>query len=182
MQRMQAHAMRVVAEFGIGVGQEVGLARRGSAAASRAPASVDSNTPPLDMPMYMCSGSRGSTRIECSLGPSGVPSWSPPHHALRCGCSLKPSTPVHVAPPSSERNRPCGDVPAYQTPGSRRVARRRARTCDRRCARCRRLNAGGRAASFQVRPRSVERKTVGPRWPVRAAASSVLPSRGSSTA
>ena len=35
------------------------------------------------------------------------------------GCALNPSTPSHVAPPSVERNSPCGDVPAYQTPGSR---------------------------------------------------------------
>lgn len=42
-------------------------------------------------------------------------------------------------------------------------------------------NAGGLAASCQVRPRSVERKMVGPRWPVLAAASRVRPSRGSST-
>ena len=69
------------------------------------------------MPMYMCAALRGSMRIECSFGPSGVPSLSSPHHALRCGCSLKPSTPRHVAPPSSERNNPCGEVPAYQTPG-----------------------------------------------------------------
>jgi hypothetical protein len=27
-------------------------------------------------------------------------------------------TPVQLAPPSVERNKPCGEVPAYQTPGS----------------------------------------------------------------
>ena len=95
-----------------------------------------------------------------------------------CGCALKPATPSHVAPPSAERNSPCGDVPAYHTPG-----------CDA-CpgvsqnvwSTTRPLsgaNAGGLAASFHVRPPSCERNTVGPRWPVRAAASSVLPSRGS---
>src|SRR5439155_16083998 len=130
-----------------------------------APASVDSNTPPLDMPKYICAALRGSIRIECNFGPSGVPSLSPPHHALRCGCSLKPSTPRHVAPPSSERNKPCGEVPPYQVPG-----------CDA-CpgvnqnvwSTTRPLpsrNAGGCFASCQVRPRSCERKIVGPRWPV----------------
>ena len=146
-----------------------------------APPSTDSIVPPLDMLTYMWRASRGSTRIECSLGPSGVPSWSPPHHALRIGCALKPATPSHVAPPSAERNRPCGDVPAHQTPG-----------CDAWPGVSQNVwsttrplsgaNAGGVAASFHVRPPSVERNTVGPRWPVRAAASSVLPSRGSSTA
>ena len=42
-----------------------------------------------------------------------------------------------------------------------------------------RRNAGGLLASFQLRPRSVERKTVGPRWPVFAAIRSTFGSRGS---
>src|SRR5947209_4753500 len=37
------------------------------------------------------------------------------------------------------------------------------------------------ATPSQVTPPSVERNTVGPRWPARAAQSSVFPSRGSST-
>ena len=145
------------------------------------PASVDSNTPPLDMPMYMCAGSRGSTITECIFGPSGVPSWSPPHHALRCGCALKPATPFHVAPPSSERNKPCGDVPAYQTPGCEACpgVSQNVWSTTRPLSGAK---AGGAAASFHVRPPSCERNTVGPRCPVRAAASSVLPSRGSSIA
>ena len=32
--------------------------------------------------------------------------------------SFQPLTGSHVSPPSSVRNRPCGDPPAYQTPGS----------------------------------------------------------------
>src|SRR5438552_3951531 len=83
-----------------------------------APRSVDSNVPPPDIDMYRCFESRGSTTIEWTFGPSGVPSLSPPHHSLRCGCLLKPSTPCHVSPASSLRKSPCGDVPAYQTPGS----------------------------------------------------------------
>ena len=63
-----------------------------------------------------------------------------------------------------------------------RVARREPERVVDACACCPASNAGGVLASFHVRPRSVERNTVGPRWPVRAAASSVLPSRGSSTA
>jgi hypothetical protein len=56
--------------------------------------------------------------IECIFGPSGVPSPGPPVHFSRIGWSLNPVTDSQVSPPSSERNSPCGDAPAYQTPGS----------------------------------------------------------------
>src|SRR6478752_2934301 len=101
-------------------------------------------------------------RIECSFAPSGVPSWSPPHHALRFGFALNPATPSHVAPPSTERNRPCGDVPAHHTPGSLGwpgVSQNVWSTTRPLPS----ANAGGRAASFHERPLSVERKIVGPR-------------------
>ena len=124
-----------------------------------APPSVDSKMPPLDIPMYMWRASRGSTRIECSFGPSGVPSWSPPHHALRCGCSLKPSTPAHVTPPSAERNSPCGEVPAYQTPGSRRVPRREPERVVDRAAAARLERRGLRG--FLPRPPAVGRAKDG---------------------
>ncbi len=65
----------------------------------------------------------------------------------------------------AERNSPCGDVPAHQTPG-----------CDAWPGVSQNVwsttrplsgaNFGGVAASFHVRPPSVERNTVGPRWPV----------------
>src|SRR5574338_709561 len=81
------------------------------------PPSVDSCTPPPDIAKYKCAGSRGSTMIECSLGPSGVPSCTVPIHSRYCGSSLMLEYGAHVRPPSSERKRPCGDVPAYHTPG-----------------------------------------------------------------
>ena len=76
------------------------------------------DTPPLDMLKYRCAGSRGSMMIECSFGPSGVPSCSDPIHSRYCGSSLMLEYGAQVTPPSSERNRPWGDVPAYQTLGS----------------------------------------------------------------
>src|SRR5678815_5992937 len=82
------------------------------------PPSSDSCTPPPDMAKYRCLGSRGSTMMECSLGPSGVPSCSVPIQARYCGSSFRPENSFQVTPPSSLRNRPCGEVPAYQTPGS----------------------------------------------------------------
>src|SRR5262249_42598843 len=82
-----------------------------------APPSRDSCTPPLDMPKYKCAGSRGSIRIECSFGPSGVPSCSAPIHSRYCASSLTLENGDQLTPPSSERNSPCGDVPAYQTSG-----------------------------------------------------------------
>ena len=149
------------------------------------PPSRDSCTPPLDMPRRRWSGSRGSTFTEWSFGPSGVPSCGPPRSGRISVASLKPATGSQVTPPSPEWNSPCGDEPAYQVPGrpgwpgvSQKVwSTARAASPERAF-----LKAGGRAASFQVLPRSVERKTVGPRWPVLAAARSVRPSRGSSTA
>ena len=56
--------------------------------------------------------------IECSFGPSGVPSCTVPIHFRNCGSSLMPENGSQVTPPSSERNRPCGEVPAYHAPGS----------------------------------------------------------------
>ena len=50
--------------------------------------------------------------------PSGVPSCSLPIQARYWGSSLRPEKAAQVAPPSALRNRPCGEVPAYQTPGS----------------------------------------------------------------
>ena len=59
-----------------------------------------------------------STMIECSLGPSGVPSCTVPNHWRYCGSSLMQENGAQLRPPSIERNRPCGEVPAYQTSGS----------------------------------------------------------------
>ena len=89
-----------------------------------------------------------------------------------------------LTPPSSERNSPCGEVPAYHTFGSDAwagVSQNVWSTARPFSPSGAFANAGGCAASFQVRPRSMERNTVGPRCPVFAAASSVRPSRGSST-
>src|SRR5712691_7345658 len=100
------------------------------------------------------------------------------------GLALKPLTPSQVTPSSSERNNPGGETPAYQAPGSEGCPGVSQNTCStaRPFSPSAALgNAGGRCASFHVRPESVERNTVGPRWPARAAQSSVFPSRGSST-
>ncbi len=135
------------------------------------------------MAKYRWFGSRGSTMIECIFGPSGVPSCTVPIHSMYGGSSLIGEAEDHVTPPSSERNRPCGDVPAYQTPGSLAWpgVSQKVWSTLRPLPSAFFVNAGGCFASFQVRPRSVERKIVGPRCPVFAAASSVRPSRGSST-
>src|SRR5689334_7910488 len=148
------------------------------------PASVDSNTPPLDIAGYRCCLSRGSTSTECSLGPSGVPFSTAPIHLLYSGCSFMPATPVHVAPPSSLRNSPCGEVPAYHVPLSLACPGVSQNVWSTTCPFCPSGafgNAGGRVASFHVLPESCERNTVGPRCPVRAASSSVRGSRGSCT-
>ena len=108
---MHPHAVRIVAERHVGVGQEVGSLTRVERCQS-APPSVDSKTPPPDSPRYMWFGSRGSMMIEWSIDPSGVPSTSG-HSAQvdQCGWSFQPLTGVHVSPRSSVRNKPCGDAP-----------------------------------------------------------------------
>jgi hypothetical protein len=75
---------------------------------------------------------------------------------------LNPLTPSQLAPLSAERNSPCGDVPAYQTPGSLAWpgASQNVWSTTRPLPSA---NAGGRVASFHVRPLSAERNTVGPR-------------------
>jgi hypothetical protein len=55
--------------------------------------------------------------IECSFGPSGVPSCTVPIHSRYCASSLMLEKGDQVDPPSSERKSPCGEVPANQTPG-----------------------------------------------------------------
>ena len=118
------------------------------------------------------------------LGPSGVPSCTVPNHWRYCGSSLMQENGAQLRPPSGERNRPCGEVPAYQTSGSLACAGASQKLWSTLRASRPFLagpKAGGVSASCQVSPRSVERKIVGPRWPVFAAASSVRPSRGSST-
>jgi hypothetical protein len=106
-------------------------------------------------------------------------------HPLRyCGSSLMDENGAQVTPPSSERNRPLRRGARVPDAGLARRGRASARTCGRRTRplpSAALAKAGGRAASFQVCPRSVERNTVGPRCPVLAAASRVRPSRGSST-
>src|SRR2546422_610813 len=136
------------------------------------------------MQMYGVLPLRGWRGRECFWGRWGVPSAPPPVHCWRMGCSLNPFTPSHVWPPSSERNSPCGDVPAYHTLGSLLcpgVSQKTWSTTRPFCPSGTLGNAGGALASCQLLPKSVDRKTVGPRWPVRAAASSVRRSLGSST-
>ena len=56
---------------------------------------------------------------EWSIEPSGVPSTSGHSaHSPQRGWSFQPATGAHVSPWSSVRNRPCGEPPAYQVPGS----------------------------------------------------------------
>src|SRR5258706_13106717 len=103
-----------------------------------------------------------------------------------CGyrTSLNPATSVHVTPPSAERNRPGGDVPAYQTPGSDACAGESQNTLSTErptSPSAAFLNMGGCFASAQVLPPSCERNTVGPRSPVFAAIRNGRASRGSAT-
>ncbi|MCY1514787.1 hypothetical protein D9M68_493390 [compost metagenome] len=118
------------------------------------------------------------------MGPSGVPSCSPPVQLRHIGWSLKPDTGSHVAPWSVLRNSPCGEVPAYQAPGSLAwpgVSQNTWSTTRPVSPSGALSNAGGRVASVQLRPPSAERNTVGPRWPVRAAISIRDGARGSCT-
>ena len=146
----------VLAELRIGIGQEVGL----DAPVQRRPAGAPghgSRTPRRWRWPGTCGpASRGSTTIWLSRAPSGVPP-SGGAHCQYIGCSLKPATLSQVSPSSWLTNRPGGEVPAHQTPGSLAwpgssqkvwlTARAVAGSSDFG-------NAGGRAASFQVAPAS----------------------------
>ncbi len=82
------------------------------------------------------------------------------------GWSFQPATGAQVSPPSSVRNSPCGEPPAYQEPGSSAWpgVSQNTELRDRPWA-SPSAKAGGGVASCHVRPRSLERNTVGPRWP-----------------
>src|SRR5574339_702425 len=105
--------------------------------------------------------------IECSLGPSGVPSCTVPIQTRYSGSSLIMEKGAHDTPPSAERNRPCGEVPAYQTPGSLACpgVSQNVWSTLRPLPSAFFVKAGGCFDSFHVRPRSVDRKMVGPRCP-----------------
>src|SRR5262249_61549468 len=128
----------------------------------------------------MCFGSLGSIKMECINCPPGVAPCS--LHWLYIGCSLKPLTGSQVLPASSERNRPGGEVPAYQTSGSLSCpgVTQKTESTDRPFSPSGALgNAGGLSDSVQLEPASFDQKTVGPRWPVLAAIMAVLPFLGS---
>ena len=128
----------------------------------------------------MCDASRGSTSTEWSIDPSGVFCSGHSAQVSHIALSFQPSTGSQVSPPSAVVNRPCGDPPANHTPGSSACPGVSQNTAESaRPSRSPLWNAGGRDASVQVFPRSSDRNTVGPRCPVRMAASSREPSRGS---
>ncbi len=171
VQRVQAHAVRIVPELGVRVGEEVGP----DAGVERVPVGAAVGRLEHAAARHAEVHVRGVARVDqdrVQLRPVGRASCSPPPHASRFGWSLKPSTAAQV-----RRRRRSGTAPAASRRRTTRPARRRgpasARTRGRRCARRPRANAGGREASVHVRPRSAERNTVGPRCPVRVAASSV---------
>src|SRR5262245_8211713 len=132
------------------------------------PPSKLSKVPPLDIDRNRCSASRGSTAIECSSAPSGEPGLPPRVQRHQLGVSLKPLTPFQELPLSVERNRPDGEVPQYHVPRSRACPGARKKsifTAKPREPLASRdflpfgsvAKRGGRAASFQVLPRFVER-------------------------
>lgn len=80
------------------------------------------------------------------------------------GSSFTDGSGSQVAPASPERKRPWGEVPAYHEPGSEAgpgVSQNVWSTA--RAPSPPFAKAGGRTASVHVRPRFVERNTVGPR-------------------
>ena len=148
----------------ISLSGNMGLANPRLSGCQSLPPSSVSNTPPDDRPMYMWLGFRRSCTIECNIEPSGVFCSGHSAHVSHSGWSFHPSTVVHVSPLSSVRKRPCGDPPAYQTPGWLAAPGESQKTDFRlRCNRSPVRNAGGMEASRQVDPPSLERKTLGPR-------------------
>ena len=106
--------------------------------------------------------------IECSLGPSGVPSCTVPIHSRYCASSLmgEKRRPAHATVGRAEQPlRRGAGVPDVGLAG---VTRREPERVVDRAAPCRRppwRMPAAVAASFQLRPRLVERNTVGPEVP-----------------
>ena len=128
--------------------------------------------------------SRGSTITEWSIEPSGVPSTSGHSaHSPQRGWSFQPATGAQVSPWSSLRNRPCGEPPAYQEPGSSAWPGVSQNTALRERPWA---SPSGEGRGLGTPPASeAEVAASGTRWgrggPVRHAARRVAPSRGSST-
>ena len=106
---------------------------------------------------------------------------SPSAASSRRGCSARATRPTSPTsggrssrrpasrsrPPSSLRNRPWGDPPAYQTSGSSACPGVSQKTgVEAAAQRSPARNAGGLVDSVQVAPRSSDQMTVGPRCPV----------------
>src|SRR6187549_1733319 len=98
---------------------------------------------------------------ECSIEPSGVCCSGHSAQVSHFGWSFQPSTGSHVSPPSLVVNSPCGDPPAYQTPGSSACPGMSQNTADSdRASRSPVRNAGGLEASLHVAPLSSVKNTV----------------------
>ncbi len=183
IRRVEAHAVGVMAVVGVGLGQEDGLDV------------LVEGAPVLPAVGALEDPARRQAQVEV-VGVAGVDDDRVQHRAVGgvlLGV-LRPGLPHRVVVPAVDR-RP--GVTGVFTP--EQALRAAAGVPDARARRrgpgvsqntLRRLrprrspvwNAGGRDASDQVAPKSVVRNSVGPRWPVPAASSSVRPSRGSSTA
>ena len=116
------------------------------------------------------SASRGSTMTECSIEPSGVFSSGHSHHVSHIGWSFQPCDRLPRVAAVVAAEQALGRAARVPDAGLVGVARRQP---EHRVAGCAASAVAGRerrrAASprVHVRPRSSERNTVGPRWPVR---------------
>ena len=180
--RVEADGVRVVAVLGVRVGQEVG--RAPGVEGRPVVAAVD----------RLEHASAGEPDVEV-VPVAGVDEHRVEHRAVGGALDvgpLRPLAPARVVVPAGHRRPGVAVVLAAEqalrraagVPGARLVGgpgrepEHRVEGAPVGVA----LGEGrGRRASLHVRPRSVERNTVGPRWPVRHAARRMAPSRGSST-
>jgi hypothetical protein len=100
------------------------------------------------------------------MPPSGTGKNTSFHSGLPTTPVENPVTSSQVSPPSVERNKACGETPAYHRPGSFAlpgVSHEVKATLFPSSPSAALGNAGGRLASVQVFPPSLVRWMVGPR-------------------
>lgn len=113
----------------------------------------------MDTATVTDSASRGSVTTVCTASPP-----PPGSHFSRVGWSHSDRISSNVSPPSVDRNRPPGSVPAYTTPGASAPAGCNCQTRSSEVPVSFGYFTGCCVGSSHVAPRSSEWKTDGPQW------------------
>lgn len=140
-----------------------------------APASMVPITPPQETPMTTRLASVGSTS---TLEIPGISPPATPNQRLRSGIDQSGSLSCQLSPPSSDRNRPPGMVPAQMRPSTPPGVRFQMRPTVQGCGSSSASSGfGGNAGTWTScqSPSPTRRQRCAPKWPRSSAANTVSP-------